>query len=147
MCVLTRERILQELEAGRLRIEPFDLDQVGPGSIDLHLGDELRVPDGAIDGPLDVLEETEPHTATQPRTLDEPYVLAPGETVQGITRERLTLPPDLCAWIEGRSRFARLGLMVHVTAGFVHPGVANSQVLEMTNVASVPLTLHAGTRI
>ena len=74
-------------------------------------------------------------------------MLAPGATVHGVTRERVTLPPDICAWIEGRSHVARLGLMVHVTAGFMHPGVDNRQVLEMSSVAPMPLVIHAGTRI
>ena len=44
MCVLTHDVILAELKSGRLRIDPLELDQVGPASIDLHLGAELRVP-------------------------------------------------------------------------------------------------------
>ena len=58
------------------------------------------------------------------RSLETPYPLAPGETIHGITRERITLPGDIGGWLEGRSRFARLGLMIHVTSGFVQPGVA-----------------------
>ena len=78
-------------------------------------------------------------TITHVRTLDEPYALGPGETILGITRERIRLPPDLAGWLEGRSRYARLGLMIHVTAGFVAPGVDSRQVLEMSNVAKHPL--------
>jgi len=74
-------------------------------------------------------------------------VLAPGETIHGITRERVRLPEDVAGWLEGRSRFARLGLMIHVTAGFVAPGVDARQVLEMSNVAGRPLVLHAGVRV
>ena len=51
------------------------------------------------------------------------------------------------AFLEGRSRFARLGLMIHVTSAFVQPGVRNRQVLEMSNVSSEPLLIHAGVRI
>ena len=69
-------------------------------------------------------------TVTEVRPLVDPYVLQPGETIHGITRERVTLPGDIGGWLEGRSRFARLGLMIHVTAGFVSPGVSNRQVLE-----------------
>jgi dCTP deaminase len=57
------------------------------------------------------------------------------------------LPGDLCGFLEGRSRFARLGLMIHVTSAFVQPGVANRQVLEMSNVADRPLRIHAGVRL
>jgi dCTP deaminase len=85
------------------------------------------------------------HTRLQ--RLDEPYVLETGCTIHGITRERISLPPDLCGFLEGRSRFARLGLMVHVTSAFVQPGVSNRQVLEMSNVAGQPLRIHPGVRL
>lgn len=147
MSVLTRDSILRELESGRLRIEPFSLDQVGPASIDLHLGGELRVPLESVNGPIDVTDDTTPEAFTRVIPFEKPYVLAPGYTVHGITRERLFLPPDLCAWIEGRSRIARLGLTVHVSSGFVQPGVSNHQVLEMSNVSGRPLAIHPGVRI
>ena len=70
-----------------------------------------------------------------------------GRTIHGITRERVTLPDDLCGFLEGRSRFARLGLMIHVTSAFVQPGVSNRQVLEMSNVSNRPLRIHAGVRL
>jgi dCTP deaminase len=147
MSVLTRDVILKELASGRLRLDPFSEDQVGPASIDLHLGDELRVPLESANGPIDVTDDATPETFTRVIPFDTPYVLAPGHTVHGITRERLFLPPDLCAWIEGRSRIARLGLTVHVSSGFVQPGVSNHQVLEMSNVSGRALAIHPGIRI
>jgi len=147
MSVLTRDAILRELESGRLRLEPFSLDQVGAASIDLHLGDELRVPLDTSNGPIDVTDDATPEAFTRVIPFEKPYVLAPGHTVHGITRERLFLPPDLCAWIEGRSRIARLGLTVHVSSGFVQPGVSNHQVLELSNVSGRALALHPGVRI
>ncbi len=148
MSVLTHEVILKEIELGRLRIEPFCESQVGPASIDLHLGDELRVPNPRHDGPVLVTDNGDPpFESTVIALRDEPYVLQPGHTVHGITRERLWLPGDVCGWIEGRSRIARLGLTVHVTSGFVHPGVSNHQVLEMSNVSALPLAISPGIRI
>lgn len=147
MGVLTRDVILREIRSGRLRIEPFELDQVGPASIDLHLGRELRVPRPIQNGPVPVSDDEDPQVESDLVVLDEPFVLLPGRTVHGVTRERVVFPPDVCGWIEGRSRIARLGLTVHVTSGFVHPGVANHQVLEMSNVSGMPLAIHAGVRI
>ena len=147
MSVLTRDAILKELASGRLRLEPFSPDQIGPASIDLHLGPELRVPLEVTNGPIDVTDDATPEAFTRLIPFEKPYVLAPGHTVHGITRERLFLPPDLCAWIEGRSRIARLGLTVHVSSGFVQPGVANRQVLEMSNFGPNPLELFPGTPI
>ena len=144
--ILTHDAILAEIERGRVVIEPFDPEQVGPASIDLHLGDEIRVLAG---GPhvIDVNDQADYRTVTEVRPLREPYVLSPGETIHGITRERITLPGDIAGWLEGRSRFARLGLMIHVTAGFVSPGVSNRQVLEISNLAGRPLSIHPGTRL
>ena len=146
MSVLTRNVILAEIAAGRLNIDPFSPDQLGAASIDLTLGDEIRVFESR-DGPIDLREDADYRDHTRVHSLDQPYVLEPGCTIHGITRERIELPDDLCGFLEGRSRFARLGLMIHVTSAFVQPGVANRQVLEMSNVADRPLRIHAGVRL
>jgi dCTP deaminase len=147
MCVLTRDRILEEIESGRLRIEPFSEDQIGPASIDLHLGPEIRIPAQDGDEPIDLDDASAARKLSRVVRVTDSFVLEPGGTAHGITRERLTLPPDLCAWIEGRSSVARLGLLVHVSSGFVHPGVSNHQVLEMSNLSGAPLRLRPGDRI
>jgi dCTP deaminase len=146
MTVLTRDAIRAELESGRLGITPFEPDQLGVASIDLTLGDEIRI---IVDGgpPIDVVADSDYREHTRVQRLDAPYVLTPGSTIHGITRERIRLPGDLCGFLEGRSRFARLGLMIHVTSAFVQPGVDNRQVLEMSNVAARPLRIHAGVRL
>lgn len=146
MGVLTRDSILHEIDSGRLKIEPMSRDQVGVASVDLTLGDEIRVIEGPGQ-PIAVTEETDYRDFTTVQRLDDPYVLEPGVTIHGITRETLHLPSDLCGFLEGRSRFARLGLMIHVTSAFVQPGVCNRQVLEMSNVSSEPLLIHAGVRV
>ncbi len=141
--ILTRDRILEEIAAGRIEIDPYDPSMVGPASIDLHLGDEIRVLDAGA-GAIDVSEAVDYRCYTTLRRLDEPFDLASGQTILGITRERIRLAPDICAWLEGRSRFARLGLLVHVTAGFLSPGIDNRQVLEIANLSGRPLRLRAG---
>jgi dCTP deaminase len=146
MAVLTHDVILEEIDAGRVVVEPFARDQVGVASIDLTLGHEIRIiePSGRA---IEIREDTDYRDHTRVASLDEPYLLAPGVTIHGITRERISLPPNLCGFLEGRSRYARLGLMIHVTSAFVQPGVENRQVLEMSNVSSQPLSIHAGVRI
>ena len=146
MSVLTRDAILVELDSGRLVVAPFDLSQLGAASIDLTLGDEIRVIEDHGQ-PIDVIADTDYRKHTRVERLDQPFVLEPGSTIHGITRERIRLPGDLCGFLEGRSRFARLGLMIHVTSAFVQPGVDNRQVLEMSNVAGRPLRIHAGVRL
>jgi dCTP deaminase len=146
VAVLTREAILAELDAGRVRITPFSREQVGAASIDLTLGDEIRVMNGGSE-PIDIRSDQDFRDHTRVRRLDQPHVLEPGRTIHGITVERIALPPNLCGFLEGRSRFARLGLMIHVTSAFVQPGVDNRQVLEMSNVSERPLRIHAGVRV
>jgi len=146
MSVLTRDTIQAELDAGTLVITPFEPDQLGVASIDLTLGDEIRVIEPGLD-PIDVVAESDYRDHTDLRSLAEPYVLVPGSTIHGITRERIRLPGNMCGFLEGRSRFARLGLMIHVTSAFVQPGVDNRQVLEMSNVSGRPLRIHAGVRL
>ncbi len=146
MSVLTRDVILAEIEAGRIKITPFERDQVGAASIDLTLGDEIRVIEPGHE-PIPIDDDTDFTVHTRVDTLTRPFRLDPGETIHGITRERIQLPGDVCGTLEGRSRFARLGLMIHVTSAFVQPGVDNHQVLEMSNVSHRPLLIHAGTRI
>lgn len=146
MAVLTRSVILRELAEGRLLIDPLEPDQVGPASVDLTLSDEIRVIEG--DGePIDIHEEVDYREHTRRLELRTPFRLEPGATIHGITRERISLPPDVCGLLEGRSRFARLGLMIHVTSAFVQPGVSNRQVLEISNVSGHPLHIHPGVRI
>jgi len=146
MSVLTRDVILRDLDEGRVRIDPLDRSQIGVASIDLTLGREIReiVND---DEAIRVEDATDYRDHTRVRDLHSPYRLEPGVTIHGITAEHVSLPDDLCGFLEGRSRFARLGLMIHVTSAFVQPGVSNRQVLEMSNVSSRALEIVPGVRI
>jgi len=149
MSILTRDEILAEIEKGGICIEPFDEQSVGPASLDLRLGNVFRVfkkvhkvmPVRA-DSPRDLYKEL-----TEKVTVDEHLLLMPGETVLGMTLEKITLPPDISGWLEGRSTFARLGLLVHISASFMQPGIANKQVLEMTNFGPAPLAIYPGTAV
>jgi len=146
MSVLTREVILQEIAAGRITVEPFAPDQVGPASIDLRLDQAFWLFENRHTI-HEVSEESDFELLTRKIESPDGVLLQSGETVLGLTIERITLAPALCGWLEGRSRFARLGLAVHVTAGFMQPGIANRQVLEMTNLGPTPLLLRPGVRV
>ena len=75
---------------------------------------------------------------------DEPFILHPGEFVLGQTLERVTLPDDLVARLEGKSSLGRLGLLIHSTAGFVDRGFSGNLTLELSNVANLPITIYEG---
>ena len=146
MGILTREEILKEIKSGNIVITPFTEEQLGPASVDLTLGKEFRV-FKKLHNLYHVNNQSNFIEITDLVEVEDYFVLMPGETVLGITKERIKLPPYLCGWLEGRSRFARLGLMVHITASFMQPGIDNFQVLEISNVSPVPLALHPGTAI
>ncbi len=78
---------------------------------------------------------------------DEAFFIHPGELVLGATLESVSIPDDLVGWLEGRSSLARLGLMVHVTAGRIDPGWQGQIVLEFFNNGKLPLALRPGMAI
>jgi len=73
--------------------------------------------------------------------------LPPHGMALGITKEKIYMPDNLIGTLEGRSRYARMGLAVHVTSALVQPGSQNHQVLEIVNFAPFPVTIHEGMRI
>lgn len=146
MSILTREEIIKEIEAGNIIIDPYDESMIGPGSIDLHLGDRFRI-FKKVHGIVNVNDSTDYEQMTELIHAQQGIILMPAESILGITVETIKLAPDICGWLEGRSRFARLGLLVHISASFMHPGINNNQVLEMTNFSPMPLKIHPGTAI
>ena len=146
MAVLTHDEILKLVRQGDIVIDPFTEDQVGPASIDLHLDNKFRV-FRALPHVHPVTEDASYEDVTELIEVEDHLLLLPGQTVLGITVEQITMPDDICGWLQGRSRFARVGLMVHITASFMQPGISTKQVLEMTNVGPVPLAIYPGTPI
>ena len=148
MGILIGAEIEKALENGSIRIEPFDRSQLGAGSIDLTLGNDFRV-FKKRSKVYHVTNDSRFEDITTSIHVDDGsfVVIKPGEMVLGITREKITLADNISGRLEGRSRFARFGLAVHVTAGFMHPGISNHQVLEIVNLGHAPLALNPGTRI
>ncbi len=144
--ILTRNEILKEIEKGRIKIEPLNKNQIGPASIDLTLGDEFRTFKRRIFS-YKINEEADFEKLTRKRKVKKYITLHPNEFVLGITKEKITLPENICGWLSGRSKFARLGIAVHITADFINPGISNKQVLEIKNVSHIPLKLQVGTRV
>ncbi|MFZ2959198.1 MAG: dCTP deaminase [Candidatus Ozemobacteraceae bacterium] len=148
MTILGRKSILEEIKRGNIRIDPFTPDMVGPASIDLHLSDAFRV-FVHLPNELRLTEDMDFKAATKGLRVakGESLIIQPGMTVLGITQEQVTLGPELSGWLEGRSRFARVGLLVHISASFMQPGISNHQVLEMSNFGPIPLRVIPNTPI
>jgi len=148
LATLGRDRILELVKEGSIKVHPFDEKQVGPASIDLHLGDTFRVFEKTRDI-FHIREDADYKQLTRTVKInrDSHFLIMPNELVQGITEEDITLPSNLSGRIEGRSRFARLGLLIHLSSGFIQPGSSGRVVLEILNVSPLPLALHPGTAI
>jgi len=149
--ILSDADILRRLEAGDLAIEPLaDLDlQVQPASVDLRLGREfLEFQHANIPciHPNSEQEVAEYVAETRVEEGDE-YILHPGDFVLGTTVERVEIPDDLIAHVEGRSSLGRLAIVVHATAGLCDPGYQGQITLELSNLGTAPVALTPGMRI
>ena len=139
--VLSDRTIRQEIEAGRLAFEPYDEAMVQPSSVDVRVDCKFRVFHNARYPYIDVRQPMDDLTELVEIGADEPFILHPGEFVLGQTLERVRLPDDLVARLEGKSSLGRLGLLIHSTAGFVDAGFEGNLTLELSNVANLPITI------
>ncbi|MDP2717608.1 MAG: dCTP deaminase, partial [Candidatus Micrarchaeota archaeon] len=125
-----------------IKIEPFDKGLVGSCSVDFRLGNQFKrlkhkTKPLHIQGNVEYSDDFHEELILK----DSDYLkLKPGELVLGTTLETLTLDDTLCGLIQGRSRLARLGLLVHVSSSLIQPGVSNKQVLEIVNLS--PQTMY-----
>jgi len=148
MSVLSRDEILKAIDSGDIEITPYDSTAIGCASVDLTLDSEFRYFKPGLNV-VPVREDTDYRDITEKVILPEgePYLLLPGQACLGITKERIKISSSLCGLLEGRTRFARLGLFVHITAGFMNPGIDSRQVLEIYNASNHPLYLYPGQKV
>jgi len=140
--VLSDRTIRAEIAAGRIALEPFEPSLIQPSSVDVRVDSKFRVFNNARYPYIDVRQPMEGLTELVEVSGEEPFILHPGEFVLGQTLERLTLPTDLVARLEGKSSLGRLGLLIHSTAGFVDSGFSGNLTLELSNVANLPITIY-----
>jgi dCTP deaminase len=147
MSVLSDRDIRAALQAGRVRIDPYDPSCLQPSSVDLHLDRDFRVFRNNRYPYIDVRQPQPDLTDLVSIVEDEPFILHPTEFVLGQTLEWVELPDDLVARLEGKSSLGRLGLLIHSTAGYVDPGWKGNLTLELSNVANLPIALYFGMKI
>jgi len=145
--LLSDRDIRAELAAGRVVLEPLDEAMVQPSSVDVRLDRFFRLFDNHKYAVIDPSEEQPDLTRLVEVDPDEAFVLHPGEFVLASTYEVVTLPDDVAARLEGKSSLGRLGLLTHSTAGFIDPGFSGHVTLELSNVATLPITLWPGMKI
>jgi dCTP deaminase len=144
--VLSDRTIARLIAEGRIEIDPYDDALLQPSSVDVRVDRFFRVFRNNRASFIDVKREQD-LTELVEIDGDEPFILHPGEFVLGSTLERVRLPDDLVARLEGKSSLGRLGLLIHSTAGFVDPGFDGHVTLELSNVANLPITIYHGMKI
>lgn len=163
--ILSNREIHRALDEGRLVLRP-EPDPREPGlesdcpyqtsAVDLRLGDEISYFREGL--PLNInlrqggFARLFGSNSTAVRlTEDQPFTLRPGKFVIGRTFEVIELPlcaePCLAARVEGRSSYARCGLLVHFTAPTIHAGFAGSITLELLNLGPCDIALYPGSPI
>jgi len=145
--VLSDATIARYLAEGRIEIDPYDQSLLQPSSVDVRVDTLFRVFHNNRYPFIDVKTAQEDLTELVEVSETQPFVLHPGEFVLGSTLERVRLPEDLVARLEGKSSLGRLGLLIHSTAGFIDPGWDGHVTLELSNVANLPITIYPGMKI
>ncbi|MFK7919426.1 MAG: dCTP deaminase [Ilumatobacter sp.] len=151
--ILSDRSIREQLDAGRIVIDPLDDALIQPSSIDVRISNLFSVFRNHNRAVIDVKTDTRALNEQIEMPVgpdgvgDEAFMLHPGEFVLGSTYERIAVPDDLVGRVEGKSSLGRLGLLIHSTAGFIDAGFDGHITLELANVASLPITLYPGMKI
>lgn len=145
--ILSDRDVKAQIDAGRIVIEPYDASCIQPSSVDVKISNLFRVFRNHTAGVIDVKKDMSDLTELVEIPMDGVFMLHPGEFVLGSTLERVGVPDDLVARVEGKSSLGRLGLLIHSTAGFIDAGFDGHVTLELANVANLPITLYPGMKI
>lgn len=145
--ILPDHEIKKYIEEGKIVIDPLeDPDlQIQAAWVDLKLGNWFRIFKHTDEAFID---SRNPKEYTKTITSDgKPIMVHPGEFMLGVIKERVKLPADIAAYIDGRSSLGRLGITAHITAGWVDPGWDGNLVVEITNLGKMPVTIYPNMRI
>lgn len=145
--ILSDRDIKEYLKWGKIKITPLDdpETQIQPSSVDLTFGDQIII---FFDKETIDTKKDDPETYTARVNLGLGYyIIEPGKFILATTREEIELDTDLVARIEGRSSLGRLGLTMHVTAGYIDPGFKGKVTLEISNLGKNAVKLYVGQRV
>ncbi|PAV08091.1 dCTP deaminase [Methanosphaera cuniculi] len=132
MTVCSDKTLKRLIQTEQLVIRPCPEDeQYQPASIDLRLANDwVKLKKGS--------------KISHVRYGSSEYIIQPDEFLLARTLEHVEIPPHMVGRVEGRSSYGRLGLMIHITAGFIDPGFKGTITLELKNISSKPIILHEG---
>jgi len=143
--ILSDRDILKKIKKGEIKIKPFVGSNLQPSTLDLKLSRKIRVFDNWELGVIDVRERADSSKVVKISV--KGLIVHPGEFILGSTVEKVGLPNDIAAKLEGRSSLGRLGLIVHATAGYVDPGFSGWLTFEISNISRLPIKLYADMKI
>jgi dCTP deaminase len=151
MAILSDKHIKEYLDSGKISIDPLDDPdiQIQPSSVDLRIGNEFKGFKIIRKPCIDPMDESDIASYMQSFYINEgePFIIHPGEFALATTYETVKLPHDLVARVEGRSSMGRLGVTMHVTAGYIDPGFCGKITLEISNIGKMPVALYTGQRV
>lgn len=150
MAILSDKTIKEYLKEGKIVIDPLkDEKQIQPSSVDMRLGDEFKVFKVIRKPYIDPKDEEDVSSYMESSTVEEgeAFIIHPNEFALATTLEYVKLPDDLVARVEGRSSMGRLGVTMHVTAGFIDPGFEGKITLEISNIGAMPVALYPYQRV
>ncbi len=130
-----------------IEISPLIEEYIQPSSVDLRIGSDFRVFENHKYSHIDPKAQQDDLTTLITASIEEPFVLHPGEFVLGTTFEKISLSNKVVARLEGKSSLGRIGLLIHSTAGFVDPGFSGYLTLELSNVANLPIKIYPEMKI
>jgi len=143
--ILADRDILEKIKKGEIKVEPFDRNFLQPSTIDLRLADEVRVFDNWQTGVVDVCQKVD--VSRLVKISKNGFIIHPQEFLLGATVEKITLPDNIAAKLEGRSSLGRLGLIIHATAGYIDPGFSGWLTFELSNLSRLPIRIYSGMKI
>ncbi len=151
--ILSDRDIRKQIAEGRISVDSpmADHDQnIHASSMDMRLGKFFKVYEHSKFAVLDPIKAESFKDLTKLIEITdpgEPFIVHPGDFVLGVTIEKIKLPDNIVARVEGRSSLGRLGIIVHSTAGFIDAGFEGTITLEISNMNRVPVALYPGMRV
>lgn len=143
---LSDKDIHAAVKEGRITIEPFDIKRMQPATYDIRLANTFIVNDPHTTVAIDPVKGIFPNTQTIEVKDGDEFVLHPGVSILGYSKERFGSDEYLVE-VNGKSSLARIGLIVHNSASIVNPGHFLNIALELCNLNNVPIVLRPGMEI
>ena len=144
--VLSDIGIKKAIKKGQIVLDPFDENNLQPCSYDLHMDKHLLLFDRGHNSLIDVKEPLE-DLMVKYEMNGGGYILHPKEFVLGNIKEVTGVDEQHVAFLHGKSSLARIGLLIHATAGLLDPGNCMRLTLEMYNLSPLPIKLYPNMKI